>query len=109
MELLARGHRAGQRVVRLHTGDPAIYGAIREQMQWLDKVDIPYLVVPGVSSALPRQLPSKGTDRSRGHPDGYFYPPGWPHTGAGTGIAAQFGAGPSDDVHLPQADDCPGG
>jgi len=51
MQLLAQGYRAGLRVVRLHTGDPAIYGAIREQMQWLDQVGIPYEVVPGVSSA----------------------------------------------------------
>ncbi len=51
MQLLAQGHRHGLRVVRLHTGDPAIYGAIREQMQWLDKETIPYAVVPGVSSA----------------------------------------------------------
>jgi len=51
MRLLADGHRRGLRVVRLHTGDPAIYGAIREQMQWLDEAGIPYEVVPGVSSA----------------------------------------------------------
>ncbi|MGE4561100.1 MAG: precorrin-4 C(11)-methyltransferase [Desulfobulbus sp.] len=51
MELLAQGYAQGQRVVRLHTGDPAIYGAIREQMQWLDARQIPYEVVPGVSSA----------------------------------------------------------
>ncbi|MDY0391154.1 MAG: precorrin-4 C(11)-methyltransferase [Desulfobulbus oligotrophicus] len=51
MQLLVEGHTAGLRVVRLHTGDPAIYGAIREQMQWLDRVQIPYEVVPGVSSA----------------------------------------------------------
>ncbi|MGD9947069.1 MAG: precorrin-4 C(11)-methyltransferase [Desulfobulbus sp.] len=51
MDLLAQGHESGQRVVRLHTGDPAIYGAIREQMQWLDALEIPYEVVPGVSSA----------------------------------------------------------
>ena len=51
MGLLAGGHRRGLRVVRLHTGDPAIYGAIREQMQWLDDAGIPYEVVPGVSSA----------------------------------------------------------
>jgi precorrin-4/cobalt-precorrin-4 C11-methyltransferase len=51
MLLLAQGHRDGLRVVRLHTGDPAIYGAIREQMQWLDQEAIPYAVVPGVSSA----------------------------------------------------------
>jgi precorrin-4/cobalt-precorrin-4 C11-methyltransferase len=51
MQVLAQGYRDGMRVVRLHTGDPAIYGAIREQMQWLDAVAIPYEVVPGVSSA----------------------------------------------------------
>jgi precorrin-4/cobalt-precorrin-4 C11-methyltransferase len=37
-------------VVRLHTGDPSIYGAIREQMNVLDRLDIEYEVVPGVSS-----------------------------------------------------------
>lgn len=41
----------GGKVVRLHTGDPAIFGAIKEQMQKLDALEIPYLVVPGVSSA----------------------------------------------------------
>ncbi len=51
MDLLAQGYQRGHKVVRLHTGDPAIYGAIREQMQWLDARQIPYEVVPGVSSA----------------------------------------------------------
>jgi precorrin-4/cobalt-precorrin-4 C11-methyltransferase len=37
-------------VIRLHTGDPAIYGAIREQMNVLDRLGIDYEVVPGVSS-----------------------------------------------------------
>lgn len=37
-------------VVRLHTGDPSIYGAIREQMNELDKLGISYEVIPGVSS-----------------------------------------------------------
>lgn len=37
-------------VVRLHSGDPSIYGAIREQMNELDRLDIEYEVVPGVSS-----------------------------------------------------------
>lgn len=40
----------GVDVVRLHTGDPSIYGAIREQMIELDKLGIDYEVVPGVSS-----------------------------------------------------------
>lgn len=39
-----------KKVVRLHTGDPSIYGAIKEQMDELEKLDIPYEVVPGVSS-----------------------------------------------------------
>ena len=46
--------RAGQQrnidVIRLHTGDPSIYGAIREQMNVLDKLNITYEVIPGVSS-----------------------------------------------------------
>ena len=46
-EAVASGHRA----VRLHTGDPAIYGAIQEQMAELDRLGIGYAVVPGVSSA----------------------------------------------------------
>ena len=37
-------------IVRLHTGDPSIYGAIKEQMDELDNLNIEYEVVPGVSS-----------------------------------------------------------
>ena len=39
-----------QETVRLHTGDPSLYGAIREQMDALDARGIPYDVAPGVSS-----------------------------------------------------------
>jgi len=49
--VLADAYATGQRGVRLHTGDPAIYGAIQEQMAELDRLGIPYAVVPGVSSA----------------------------------------------------------
>lgn len=42
---------AGQKVVRLHTGDPSVYGAIQEQMEALDRLGIAYEVVPGVTSA----------------------------------------------------------
>lgn len=38
-------------VVRLHTGDPCIFGAIQEQMEALDRLGIDYQVVPGVTSA----------------------------------------------------------
>ncbi|MDD3192987.1 MAG: precorrin-4 C(11)-methyltransferase [Oscillospiraceae bacterium] len=40
----------GQTTVRLHTGDPSVYGAIREQMDLLDSAGIAYEVTPGVSS-----------------------------------------------------------
>ena len=40
----------GKTTVRLHTGDPCLYGAIREQMDLLEREDISYDVVPGVSS-----------------------------------------------------------
>ena len=49
--VLAEAVLAGQRVVRLHTGDPSIYGAIQEQMAELDRLGIGYEVVPGVTSA----------------------------------------------------------
>lgn len=42
---------SGRNVARVHTGDPAIYGAHREQMDRLDELGIAYQVVPGVSSA----------------------------------------------------------
>ncbi len=49
--VMTKGVRDSKRVVRLHTGDPAFYGAIREQMVILAEQDIAYEVVPGVSSA----------------------------------------------------------
>lgn len=50
MAVMIPAEKNGKKVVRLHTGDPSIYGAIREQMDWLDKENITYEVVPGVSS-----------------------------------------------------------
>jgi precorrin-4/cobalt-precorrin-4 C11-methyltransferase len=45
------GNRERQGViVRLHTGDPSVYGAIQEQMDFLDSRGIPFEVIPGVSS-----------------------------------------------------------
>ena len=44
-------HADGQRVVRLHTGDPSLYGAIYEQISELSKQGIPYKVIPGVTAA----------------------------------------------------------
>lgn len=44
-------HEQGLNVARVHTGDPALYGAIGEQIRELDKLGIPYEVVPGVTAA----------------------------------------------------------
>ncbi len=51
IEVMAKAWQAGQSVVRLHTGDPSLFGAIKEQIQRLDALAIPSLIVPGVSSA----------------------------------------------------------
>ncbi|WP_010249599.1 precorrin-4 C(11)-methyltransferase [Acetivibrio cellulolyticus] len=50
VEVIVKFDAQDKIVVRLHTGDPSIYGAIREQMDLLDKNNIEYCVVPGVSS-----------------------------------------------------------
>jgi precorrin-4/cobalt-precorrin-4 C11-methyltransferase len=50
LQLMESGEQDGKMTVRLHTGDPCIYGAIREQMDALDRLGIPYDYVPGVSS-----------------------------------------------------------
>ena len=52
VEVMANAHFHGQNVVRLHTGDPSIYGAIREQMDALRQKNIPFEVVPGVSQTV---------------------------------------------------------
>lgn len=52
-EVIALMHRADiekKTIVRLHTGEPSIYGAVREQMDELDRLQIPYESCPGVSA-----------------------------------------------------------
>jgi precorrin-4/cobalt-precorrin-4 C11-methyltransferase len=57
-------------IVRLHTGDPSIYGAIQEQIDWCEAAGIPVEVVPGVSSvfaaaaSLRRELTLPGVSQS---------------------------------------------
>lgn len=48
--VIEKAENEGKKTVRLHTGDPSIYGAIREQMDRLDNLKIKYEVCPGVSS-----------------------------------------------------------
>lgn len=50
IEVTVTAQKAGKLVARVHTGDPSIYGAIREQMDVLDEHGIEYEVIPGVSS-----------------------------------------------------------
>ena len=50
IDVMKQAEAAGRTTVRLHTGDPCVYGAIREQMDALDELGIPYDDVPGVSS-----------------------------------------------------------
>ncbi len=52
IEIIERAVRFNKTVVRLHTGDPAFYSAISEQIEKLRNLDIEYKVVPGVSSAM---------------------------------------------------------
>lgn len=51
IEAIEKAQSVGKRVVRLHTGDPSLYGAIFEQMAELQKRGIPYKVIPGVTAA----------------------------------------------------------
>lgn len=50
MENISEAEKQGKMTVRLHTGDPCLYGAIREQMDYLDRLGISYEICPGVSS-----------------------------------------------------------
>ena len=50
LEVMKKAEKNGQVTVRLHTGDPSLYGAIREQMDALDALGTAYESVPGVSS-----------------------------------------------------------
>ena len=50
LAVMEKAEQEGKTTVRLHTGDPSLYGAIREQMDELDKMGVSYDVTPGVSS-----------------------------------------------------------
>lgn len=68
--LMAGEWREGRRVVRLHTGDPSLFGATAEQWECLASLEVPYEVVPGVSSlfaaaaALPVELTIPGVSQT---------------------------------------------
>ena len=97
VEKIQEAESTGKMTVRLHTGDPCVYGAIREQMDELDKLNISYKVCPGVSSFcgaasalnLEYTLPDNWqTLELTYHPDfaaGDYHPDGGADAGAGAG------------------------
>ena len=50
VDIITKAYDAGKQVARVHTGDPSIYGAIREQIDMLNEKNISWEIVPGVSS-----------------------------------------------------------
>ena len=50
LDIMKQAEAAGKRVVRLHSGEPSIYGAVREQMDELDRLGISYESCPGVTA-----------------------------------------------------------
>lgn len=50
LSVMTEAEEAGKKTVRLHTGEPSIYGAVREQMDLLDEKNISYESCPGVSA-----------------------------------------------------------
>lgn len=50
MDVMKEAESQGKMIVRLHTGDPCLYGAVREQFDRLNNLGIPFEVCPGVSS-----------------------------------------------------------
>ena len=84
LDVMKRGVAAGKKVVRVHTGDPSIYGAHREQMVELEKMGIPYEIVPGVLPGGCSQLKA-GVHAAGSQPDRDLNPHGRTHCSAGAG------------------------
>ena len=101
LEVIEQAHREQACIVRLHTGDPCLYGAIREQMDQLDALNIPYEYVPGVSSfcAAAAALNAEYTPAGR-FPDGHHHPHGRQNAGAGKGRDCKVGSPSGDYGHL---------
>jgi precorrin-4/cobalt-precorrin-4 C11-methyltransferase len=50
IDVMKKANAGNKETVRLHTGDPSLYGAIREQIDRLNALNIPWDICPGVSS-----------------------------------------------------------
>ena len=64
VEVMQKAEAEGKETVRLHTGEPSIYGAVREQMDELDRIGISYESCPGVSACFGIWIPAFPAQRS---------------------------------------------
>lgn len=59
LDIMLKAYKEGKMVVRLHSGDPSMYGAIYEQIAVLEDKSIPCEVIPGVTAAFAAAAESK--------------------------------------------------
>lgn len=70
LKVMKAGVSHGHVIARVHSGDPSLYGAIQEQIDWCEKEKIPCEVIPGVSSfcagaaSLKQELTSPGVSQT---------------------------------------------
>ena len=81
-EVMRQAEAEGKTTVRLQTGDPSLYGAIREQMDLLDEAGIDYDYCPGVRSLCGAE---DGIHPARRVPERGYHPHGRTDTGARAG------------------------
>ena len=98
LEVMVKGHGDGKEIVRLHTGDPCLYGAIREQMDELKKLEIPYEDCPGVSSFCGAAAALEAEYTLAGNlPVSCNYENGWKDTSAGERVSQKLCGTSGDD------------
>ena len=83
IDAMVQAEEDGKKVVRLHTGDPSLYGAIREQMDLLDEKRITYQVWSG--SIITGRIYPAGCI-----PVGGYHQNGGTYTGSGEGICEKL-------------------
>ena len=88
IEVMKKAEAEGKMTARVHTGDPAVFGAHREQMDELSRLGIDYDVIPGVSSFL---ATAAGVHFTGSISDGYSYKNGRQNPNASKGKIKRFG------------------
>lgn len=101
IDVMKDAESKGLKVARVHTGDPAIYGAHREQMDRLDELGIEYEVIPGVQlfpgncSSIEERVHTSGCE-----PDCDPDPYGRPYAYAAEGETDRSGTAQCDHDHF---------